>query len=70
MRDSFARVDRGEVWLVERGEAAIPANARADGRATLSQMVMDSFAPKHRPVDADAHRLFAAAIRDILPQNR
>ena len=29
-----------------------------------------STTPKHRPTDAAAHRLFAASIRNILPQDR
>ncbi len=44
--------DQGELWLVERGEAAFPDNARVDRRGVLSQMVMGSFVPKHRPIDA------------------
>lgn len=44
--------DDGELWLVERDEAAIPANARVDRRGVLSQMVMEGFTPKHRPIDA------------------
>jgi predicted GNAT family acetyltransferase len=59
--------ERGELWVVEREEAALPANARVARRGVLAQMVMDGFRPKHRPVgaidlgDADAPEMQALA---------
>lgn len=44
--------DVGELWLVERGEAAIPAGANVARHGVLHQMVMDRFAPKSRPIEA------------------
>ena len=59
--------DDGELWLVERGEAAIPAGTNVARRGLLPQMVMETFTPKHRPLatieltDADAPEMQALA---------
>ena len=59
--------DVGELWLVERGDAAIPAGANVARRGVLHQMVMDRFVPKSRPIepielgDADAAEMQALA---------
>lgn len=44
--------EEGELWLVERDEAAAPADAQVARRGILSQMVMETFVPKERPIDA------------------
>jgi ribosomal protein S18 acetylase RimI-like enzyme len=59
--------EKGELWLVEREGAALPAGANVRRRGVLAQMLMDGFRPKHRPVgaidltDADAPEMQALA---------
>lgn len=44
--------EAGELWIVEREGAAIPERATVARQGVLSQMVMETFAPKRRPIDA------------------
>lgn len=59
--------EQGELWIVEREGAALPAKAKVARRGLLAQMVMDGFRPKHRPIgaidldDADAAEMQALA---------
>ena len=42
----------GELWVVEREEAAIPEGATVARRAVLAQMLMETFVPKRRRLEA------------------
>ena len=57
----------GELWIVEREGVPVPAQATVARRGVLSQMIVERFTPKRRPIeaielgDADAAEMQALA---------